>query len=141
MGKGVTFDNDLLKMIFNATPIGNLCDNAASSPLTSLAVALHTADPTSGTMSSSEATYTSYARVSVLRNSSGWTVSGQTVVPFAVITFPTCTGGSNTITHWSVGYTGGGATKILYCGTITPSIAVSNGISPQLSIATIITEA
>jgi hypothetical protein len=77
----------------------------------------------------------------VLRNNTGWTISGATVVPAAVITFGTCTAGSNTITHWSVGYTGGGATKILYCGTVTPSLAVSNGITPQLSIATIITEA
>jgi hypothetical protein len=47
MGKGATFDNDLLKLIFNATGIANIADNAASSPLTNLYVSLHTADPTS----------------------------------------------------------------------------------------------
>ena len=42
------FANDLLKLIFNATPIANLADNAASSPLSSLYMALHTSDPGPG---------------------------------------------------------------------------------------------
>ena len=45
MGKSSTFDNDWLKLIFNATAIANIADNAATSPLTNLYVALHTADP------------------------------------------------------------------------------------------------
>lgn len=32
MSKGDTFENDLLKLIFNATAIANLADNAATSP-------------------------------------------------------------------------------------------------------------
>jgi hypothetical protein len=45
MSKSNAFENDLLKLIFNATAIANLADNAASSPLTNLYVSLHTADP------------------------------------------------------------------------------------------------
>jgi hypothetical protein len=45
MSMGNTFENDIAKLIFNATAIANIADNAASSPLTSLYVALHTADP------------------------------------------------------------------------------------------------
>jgi hypothetical protein len=45
VSKGNTFENDLLKLIFNATAIANIADNAAASPLTNLFVALHTADP------------------------------------------------------------------------------------------------
>jgi hypothetical protein len=30
MSKGDTFENDLLKLIFNATAIANIADNAAS---------------------------------------------------------------------------------------------------------------
>ena len=45
MSKGNTFELDLLALIFNATAIANIADNAAASPLTSLYVALHTADP------------------------------------------------------------------------------------------------
>jgi hypothetical protein len=45
MSKGNTFENDLLKLIFNATAIANLADNASSSPFTNLYVSLHTSDP------------------------------------------------------------------------------------------------
>lgn len=140
-GKGATFENDLLKFIFNATAIANIGDNAASSPLTNLFVALHTADPTdAGTQTSSEATYTGYARVSVARTSGGWTVTASSVSPAAAISFPACTAGTNTITHWSVGVATSGATKILYSGTVTPNISVSAGVTPQLTTATAVTE-
>ena len=53
------FANDLLKLIFNATSISNLADNAGSSPLTNLYIALHTADPgAAGNQSTSEVNYT-----------------------------------------------------------------------------------
>ena len=141
MSKSDTFENDLLKLIFNATAIANLADNAATSPLTNLSVALHTADPgETGNQSTSEATYISYARVSVARTSGGWTVTGSSVSPAANIDFPACTGGTNTITHWSVGPTGGGTTKIFYSGTVTPNISVSTGVTPRLTTSSTVTE-
>lgn len=141
MSKGDTFENDLMKLIFNATAIANIADNAASSPLTNLSVALHTADPgEAGTQTTSEAAYTSYARVSVARTSGGWTVTNNSVSPVATIAFPAGTGGSGTVTHFSVGPTGGGATKILYSGTVTPNIVTGNTITPQLTTASTITE-
>ena len=141
MSKGDTFENDWLKLVFNATAIANIADNAASSPLTNLSVALHTADPgEAGTQTTSEATYTSYARVSEARTSGGWTVTTNSVSPVANIDFPAATGGTNTITHFSVGPTGGGATKILYSGTVTPNISVTNGVTPRLTTASTITE-
>jgi len=141
MGKGTTFDNDLLKAIFNADALTGLFVNDTGTPQTTFSVALHTADPTAGTQSTNEVSYTGYARKNVARTSGGWTVSGASVHPAAVITFDACSGGSATATHWSVGYSGGGATKILYCGAISPTIAISSGITPQLSTATVITEA
>lgn len=142
MSKGNTFENDLLKLIFNATAIANLADNAASSPLTNLSVALHTADPgEAGTQSTSEATYGSYARVSVARTTGGWTASSAgSTSPVANIDFPQATSGSETITHFSIGPTGGGATKIFYSGTVTPNIVVSTGVTPRLTTASTITE-
>lgn len=141
MSKSDTFENDLLKLIFNATAIANLADNAATSPLTNLSVALHTADPgEAGTQSTNEATYTGYARVSVARTSGGWTVTANSVSPVATISFGACTAGTNTITHFSVGPTGGGATKIFYSGTVTPNISVSSGVTPQLTTASTVTE-
>lgn len=141
MSKGDTFENDFLKLVFNATAIALIADNTATTPLTNLFVALHTADPgEAGTQSTSEATYTSYARTSVPRTSGGWTVTAASVSPAATITFPTCTGSTNTITHWSVGTLTSGAGKILYSGTVTPNISVSNTITPLLTTATAVTE-
>lgn len=141
MSKGDTFENDWLKLIFNGTAIANIADNAATSPLTNLFVALHTADPgETGTQATSEATYTSYARVSVARTSGGFTVTANSVSPTANIDFPACTGGTNTITHFSIGVASSGTTKILYSGTVTPNISVSTGVTPRLTTASTITE-
>lgn len=141
MAKGATFDNDLLKLIFNATPIANIADNAGTSPLTNLFISLHTADPTaSGNQTSSEATYTSYARVAVARTTGGWTVTSASVSPVAAITFPAGTGGSGTVTNFSVGTASTLAGKILYTGTVSPSIVTGNGITPILTTASTITE-
>lgn len=141
MSKGNTFENDLVKLIFNATAIANIADNAASGPLTSLEVALHTADPgEAGSQTTSESAYTSYARVAVARTSGGWTVTNNSVSPAAEISFPAATGGSETVTHFSVGTAHTSTGKILYSGTVTPNIAVSNGVTPILTTATAITE-
>lgn len=141
MGKSSTFSNDFLKLVFNATAIANIADNAASSPLTNLYIALHTADPgAGGSQTTSEATYTSYARVAVARTSGGWTITGASLVPVATISFPACTGGTNTITYFSIGTASSGAGKILYSGAVSPSISVSSGVTPQLTTATTVTE-
>jgi hypothetical protein len=141
MSKGDTFENDLLKLIFNATAIANIADNAASSPLTNLEIALHTADPgESGNQTTSECAYTSYARVAVARTSGGFTVTGNSVSPAANIDFPACAGGSETATHWSVGTAHTSTGKILYSGAISPTIAISSGVTPRLTTASTVTE-
>jgi len=135
-----TTENAILALIFNATAWANYADNAASTPQTNVHCALHTADPgDSGTMSTSEIAYTSYARVNVARTSGGWTVSGNSVSPVATIGFPASTGGSGTATYFSAGKTGGGATAILFSGTVSPNIVCTTGVTPQLSTATAIT--
>ncbi|ANL84685.1 phage tail fiber protein [Rhizobium phaseoli] len=141
MSKGNTYENDLLKLIFNATAIANIADNAGSSPLTSLYVSLHTADPgEAGDQTTSEATYTSYARVAVARTSGGFTVTGNSVSPAADIVFPAATAGTNTITHFAIGTASSGAGKLLYSGTVTPNISVSSGVTPRLTTASTVTE-
>lgn len=141
MGKGNTWSDDILKILFNATAVANICDNAASSPLTALFVSLHTANPgAGGSQTTSEAAYTSYARVSVARTSGGWTVSGTSVTPAAQISFPAATGGSETETFFGIGTASTGAGVLLYSGSISPTIAVSNGVTPILTAATSVTE-
>ena len=144
-GKSDVFENDVLKLIFNATAIANIADNASSSPLTNLYISLHTADPTdAGLQTANEATYTSYARVAVPRTTGGWTVATAagvtTAKPVAVITFPAATGGSSTVTHFAIGTDASGGGKVLYAGTCTPVITVTDGITPQLTTNTTVTE-
>jgi hypothetical protein len=138
MSKGNTFENDLMKLFFQGTAIANLADNAASSPNTNLFVSLHTADPgEAGNQTTSEASYTGYARVAVARTSGGWTVTNNSVTNAAAITFPQCTGSSNTISHFAVGTGSSGAGKILYKGALTASLAVSNLIIPEFASSTL----
>ena len=140
MSIGNTFENDLIKLIFNAAAIASIADNAAISPLTNLFVALHTADPgEAGDQSTSEATYTGYARVAVARTSGGWTITGNSASPVTNIDFPAGTGGTGTITHFSIGTASSGTGKILFSGTVTPNIATGNGVTPRLTTATAIT--
>jgi hypothetical protein len=140
MSKGNTFENDLLKLIFNATAIADLAENDATSPATTLTVALHTADPgEAGDQTTNEISYTGYSRVTVARTSGGWTVSGNSVSPAANITFGEMTAGTGgTVTHISVGT--GVSNKLLYSGSISPTIAVVNGVIPVITTGTVITE-
>ncbi len=141
MSKGNTFENDLLKLIFTATAIANLADNAASSPNTNLYVSLHTSDPgEAGDQTTNEIAYTSYARVAVARTSGGFTVSANSVSPASNVSFPAGTGGSGTATHFAIGTASSGAGKLLYSGTISPNIVCGNGITPVLTTSTAITE-
>lgn len=141
MSKGNTFENDLLKLIFNATAIANIADNAATSPLTNLYVSLHTDDPgEAGDQTTNECAYTSYARVAVARSGAGWTVTNNSVSPAAEISFPAATGGTETATHWGVGTASSGAGKLLYSGTVSPNISISSGVTPKLTTSTAVTE-
>lgn len=142
MAKANYLSNAILNLVFRAVAIANIADNAATSPLTTLWWALHTADPTaSGAQNASEATYSPYARTTVARTTGGMTASvSQSTSPAAAITFPACTSGSSTVTHASVGIAVSGATSILYSGTVTPNINVTNGVTPQLTAASTITE-
>jgi hypothetical protein len=142
MPKGTTFCNDWLKLVFNATAIAGIADNTATSPNTSLYVSLHTANPgVGGSQTTSEAAYTSYARVAVARTTGGWTAStAASTSPVATISFPAATGGTETETYFAIGTAATGVGKILYVGTLSPTIAVSTGVTPQLSTASTITE-
>jgi hypothetical protein len=132
MSKGNTFENDLMRLVFNGEPIASLADNAAASPLTAFYLSLHTASPgESGTQATNEASYSGYSRVAVNRSVSGWTVTGNTVTNADEILFGLCTSGSDTLTHFAVGTASAGAGKILYVGTLFGLVAVGVGVRPE----------
>lgn len=142
MSKSNTLENDWLKLLFNATAIANIADNAATSPLTNLYVRLHTADPgETGDQTTNETAYTGYAAVAVARTSGGWTVTGNSVSPAANIEFPECTASPGAaITHASVGTAATGTGKVLYKGALTPNITMAVGVIPRLTTSSAITE-
>lgn len=137
MSKGNTFENDLLLLIFNNIDIADIGDASGlqnSATAGSFYIALHTGDPgEGGNATTSECAYGSYARVAVARSGSGWTVSSNTATNAALIQFPECTSGSETITHVSITTASSGTSKLLYSGALTASRSVSSGIQPQFA--------
>jgi hypothetical protein len=141
MSKGNTFENDFLKLILWGTAIANIADNAASSPLTQLYLALHTADPgEGGDQTTNEVTYTGYARKAINRDNTAFSITNNVATFLADQVFGTCTAGPQTATHFSLGTASSGAGKILWKGPITPNIAILIGGSPTLKAATNINE-
>jgi len=128
MSKGNTTEVDILAKVFKATA---LSWDAA----TDLDIHLHTADPgEAGNSTTSEATYTSYTLITVARSGAAWSGTNP-VSNAALLQFPQCTGGTNTITHVSITPTG--STQILYSGALSASLAVANLIQPQFAIGSL----
>lgn len=141
MAKTTAMATNFLKLLFQAVAWANVADNAAASPLTNLYVSLHTADPgAAGSQTTSETTYTSYARQAVARTSGGWSVSAGVASPVANIVFPASTGGTPTITHFGIGSSASGAGNLFYSGTVTPNIVVSTSVVQTLTTGSTITE-
>lgn len=127
-------ETNLLLLLFNNTDWANVGDAAGlqnSATAGSFYVALHTADPgDAGNQSTSEVSYTGYARVAVARSAGGFTVSGAQVSNTATVQFGECTAGSATATHFSVGLLSSGAGDILYSGPLSATRSISSGITP-----------
>lgn len=126
---------DLIFLNIDAANVGDAAGLQNSASAGSFYISLHTGDPgEAGDQTTSEATYTSYARVAVARTSGGWTRSGNNIFNTAAITFPQATGGSNTITHFGIGSASSGSGNLFFKGALNSSIAVSNGITPEFAI-------
>jgi hypothetical protein len=126
MSKSNATENDILKvMLSGVDPAWRAAVNAW--------IALYTADPgETGTAVTNEATYTSYARVQVTK-ASAWTDGGSSFSNAALIAFPKCTGGTNTITHFGIVTSASGAGQLLVSGALGSSLAVSNNVQPQFN--------
>lgn len=144
MSKSNTHETDYLNLIFKNTTmslVGDATGIVGSTGAGSLYFSLHTADPgEAGDQTTNEIAYTSYARVAVARSGAGFTVSGNAVSLVGNVTFPAGTGGSGTATHWGIGASSSGVGKLLYKGAISPNIACGNGVTPQLTAGTVVTE-
>jgi hypothetical protein len=138
---GNTAESDLLKLLFQNTAWANLGSAGGLQPSSaagSFFIGLSTGTLTgASTQTTTEAAYTSYARVAVARSSAGWTITGSAPTiseNAAAVTFPAATGGSETETYAVIGRDTSGAGEVIFWGALTSSLAVSNGITPSFAI-------
>lgn len=132
------YETAILELIFKNTDCANIGDATGlrgSSTAGNFYISLHTADPgETGTQTTSEAAYTSYARVAVVRSGSGWTVSSGSATNAAAITFPACTGSTATCTYFGIGTASSGTGTLLFSAALSSSLSVSTGITPSFAI-------
>lgn len=143
MPKATATCNNIVGLYYNATPIANIADNAAASPITLVYVALATASySVSSTLASNETVYTNYVRQSTARTTGGWTApSGGATSNVAAIEYPQCGVTGATITSAATGKSTGAA-DVFHYGDLNAPIAVSNQIQPRFPIGAVtITEA
>lgn len=140
MSASNAFEAEILDLLLNNSNIANLGDATGvrgSTTAGSCYVALHTADPgEAGDQTTSEATYTNYARVAVARSGAAWTISGTAPTQAAnasAVTFPSSGSGPQTLTHFSVGFASSGASMIIISGALGASLVVNSGVIPNFA--------
>lgn len=131
MPKATAVCNSIINLMYRAVAWANMADNAASSPVTNVTVALHTASLTAatGTQAENVATYTNYAGQTAARGAGWAAASGGATSNASTISFPQCGASGNTITHVSTG----DGTNSWHYGALNSSLAVSSGITPQFA--------
>lgn len=144
MSMSNTLENAIALLIFNNTNAANIGDATGlrgSSTAGSFWIALYTADPgETGTATTNETAYTSYARVAVARSGSGWTVTANSVSPAANIDFPECTGSpGSAITHFGIVSSSAGAGDLFFYGALSSSITMATGVIPRIKTTSTIT--
>jgi hypothetical protein len=131
------FENGLLSLIFENANYANVGDATGLRGSTTAGVfhiSLHTANPNeTGTQTTNEAGYTSYARVSVARSTAGWSVASGVCDNDGAINFPAATGGSETESHFGIGSDSSGTGNLFIWGSLTSGLAVSSGITPSFA--------
>ena len=122
----------------NHTGIGDAGGLIGATTPGSFYISLHTGDPgETGSQTTNECAYTSYARVAVARSTAGWTAATAdpaTVTNDAAVTFPAATGGSETATYFGIGTDASGAGTLLFSGALDAGLAISSGITPEFAI-------
>jgi hypothetical protein len=138
MSKSNLHETAYLKLVFQNIAMANIGDSNGIQPSAgsgSFYIALYSTDP-SDEDSGTEATYTGYARVSVVRSAVGWTVTDNVAYNASEILFPTSTGGSDTLTHFGIltALTGG---DLIGSGSLTGAIEVNPGDTPRFGPGTV----
>jgi len=140
MSKSNVQETGYLKLLYQNVALANIGDAGGLQPSATAGnfyVALYTTDPTDAD-TGTEANYTGYARVAVVRSAAGFTVSGNVVSNAATVTFPISSGGSNTMTHFAFRTAASGG-DIVHSGTLTAATDISSGDTPSFATGNLTT--
>jgi hypothetical protein len=133
----------LLNLLLENTNFANVGDATGlrgSSSAGNFYFSLHSSDPgATGNQTTNEVSFTSYARATLARTSGNFTQATNTFSLAATLNFVACTGGSATATYAGIGTSLTGSGILLWSGSITPSLSITNGITPQLTTGTTFT--
>lgn len=138
MSKSNTHETEYLQLLYNNTAMAGVGDAGGLQPSAapgSLYIGLHSGDPgEAGDQTTSEISYTGYARVAVARSGAGFTVSGNQVSNTAEVLFGQRTDvGTVTPTWFTIGVNPSGAGKYLHRGQINggSGLTVTQNIIPR----------
>jgi hypothetical protein len=131
------FETSLLGLIItnaNAANVGDATGLRGSTAAGVFWISLHTASPgEAGNQTTSETAYTNYARQDEARDTTQWTVTGNTADNDNAIGFPTGGATGATLTDFGLGSAVSGVGNLFLFGALTSSIAVSSGITPSFA--------
>lgn len=143
MPKATAICNSIVGLMYRAAAWANVADNAASSPVTSVYLALHTGNLTAatGAQNENEVAYTDYARKSTSRSATDWAApSGGSTSNATLQQFPACGVTGATASHVSTGVGASGATAVWHFGALNSSLAIALGITPQFNIGALVVQ-
>lgn len=130
-------ENGLLSLLFensNYANVGDATGLRGSSTAGVFYVSLHTGSPAdTGDQTTSEAAYTNYARVSVARSTSGWSVASGVADNDAAITFPASGSGPESETHFGIGSDSSGSGNLFLWGALSATLVVNAAVTPSFS--------
>ncbi len=138
MAKSNIFSINLLKLLFNNTPLANIGDVAglpASVTEGFVYLVLFETIPTASSPAGTEATYPEYLRIGVPRNSTDLLVGTTdpiTVKNVNTIVFPTSSVTTANIVGAGISFTAGGNCE--FYGTFAQPIGVVNGAIPTMPL-------
>jgi len=140
MGATNSFESEVLRHIIMNEAITNMGD--AGGLLQSVLdgdifLALFTSDPGEAGSITNEAAYTGYARVPVPRDGTEWEEASGQLRNLNSITFPECTAGSETITHFGLCKTLAGDDLIIY-GELSSPALMAIQVQPRFEAATFV---
>jgi hypothetical protein len=138
MGKSSTYSNTLLKLLFQNIAMANYGDASGIQPSAaagSYYPCLFTGDPAGDDATVNECNYTGYTRApAVARSSGGFTVSGTSASNTALVSFPACTGGTNTATFWGLATASSGAAHLPYSAPLIATFYSCVGLTADNTI-------